>query len=125
MQQLMLQLVFFPVTAVECILSIFGISCQRMPLRSKMCTDLMRTSRDIFMLILAVTYMTSAAVVFFRDLSQIINIALQVGVWVTPIMWDFNDLGLGGILQKILKLNPLFYIVQGYRDRHTCVTNNP
>ena len=68
------------------------------------------------MLILAVTYMTSAAVVFFRDLSQIINIALQVGVWVTPIMWDFNDLGLGGILQKILKLNPLFYIVQGYRD---------
>ena len=70
----------------------------------------------LIMLILAVTYMTSAAVVFFRDLSQIINIALQVGVWVTPIMWDFNDLGLGGILQKILKLNPLFYIVQGYRD---------
>ena len=70
----------------------------------------------IFMLILALTYMTSAAVVFFRDLSQIINIALQVGVWVTPIMWDFNDLGLGGILAKILKLNPVFYIVQGYRD---------
>ena len=70
----------------------------------------------IFMLILAVTYLTSAAVVFFRDLSQIINIGLQVGVWVTPIMWDFNDLGLGGILAKILKLNPVFYIVQGYRD---------
>ena len=46
----------------------------------------------IFMLILAMTYLTSAAVVFFRDLSQIINIGLQVGVWVTPIMWDFNDL---------------------------------
>ena len=70
----------------------------------------------IFMLILAMTYLTSAAVVFFRDLSQIINIGLQVGVWVTPIMWDFNDLGLSGILTKILKLNPLFYIVQGYRD---------
>ena len=70
----------------------------------------------IFMLILAVTYMTSAAVVFFRDLSQIINIMLQVGVWVTPIMWDFNDLGLGGLLVNILKLNPVFYIVQGYRD---------
>ena len=60
--------------------------------------------------------MTSAAVVFFRDLSQIINIMLQVGVWVTPIMWDFNDLGLGGLLANILKLNPVFYIVQGYRD---------
>ena len=37
-------------------------------------------------------------------------------MWVTPIMWDFNDLGLGGSLAKILKLNPIFYIVQGYRD---------
>ena len=44
---------------------------------------------------------------------------LQVGVWVTPIMWDFNDLGLGGLLANILKLNPVFYIVQGYRDSLT------
>ena len=70
----------------------------------------------IFMLILAITYLTSAVVVFFRDLSQIINIVLQVGVWVTPIMWDFNDLGLSGILKNILQLNPVFYIVQGYRE---------
>ena len=74
------------------------------------------TASAFLCLILAVTYMTSAAVVFFRDLSQIINIMLQVGVWVTPIMWDFNDLGLGGLLANILKLNPVFYIVQGYRD---------
>ena len=60
--------------------------------------------------------MTSAAVVFFRDLSQIINIMLQVGVWVTPIMWDFNDLHLNAVLRNLLKLNPVFYIVQGYRD---------
>ena len=70
----------------------------------------------IFMLILAVTYFSSAVVVFFRDLSQIINIGLQVGVWVTPIMWNFSDLGLTGILTKILKLNPVFYVVQGYRE---------
>lgn len=70
----------------------------------------------IFMLILAVTYFSSAVVVFFRDLSQIINIGLQVGVWVTPIMWNFSDLGLEGILTKVLKLNPVFYVVQGYRD---------
>lgn len=69
-----------------------------------------------FVLILALTYLTSAVVIFFRDLSQIINIALQVGVWITPIMWNFDDLGLNGILTYILKLNPVFYIVQGYRD---------
>lgn len=52
----------------------------------------------------------------FRDLTQVINIALQVGVWMTPIMWSMEDLGITGILASILKLNPMFYIVQGYRD---------
>ena len=41
-----------------------------------------------FMLALALSYATSAVVIFFRDLTQIINIFLQVGVWLTPIMWD-------------------------------------
>ena len=69
-----------------------------------------------FMLILGLTYLTSSVAVFFRDLMQMINIALQVGVWATPIMWSFSDLGLTGIVTAILKLNPVFYIVQGYRD---------
>ena len=68
------------------------------------------------MLVLGITYMTSSVVVFFRDLTQVINIALQVGVWMTPIMWSMEDLGITGILASILKLNPMFYIVQGYRD---------
>ena len=71
----------------------------------------------IFVLILAVTYMTSAAVVFFRDLSQIINIMLQVGVWVTPIMWNFESMqGIPKWAVVLLKLNPMYYIVSGYRD---------
>lgn len=67
-------------------------------------------------LVLGLSYMTSSVVVFFRDLTQMINIALQVGIWMTPIMWSFSDVGIGGILEKLLKLNPMFYIVQGYRD---------
>ena len=70
----------------------------------------------IFVLVLGITYMTSSVVVFFRDLTQVINIALQVGVWMTPIMWSMEDLGITGIFASILKLNPMFYIVQGYRD---------
>lgn len=70
----------------------------------------------LFCLILGAIYLTSAVVVVFRDLNQIIGIMLQVGVWMTPIMWNFADLGIGGWLEKVLKLNPMFYIVQGYRD---------
>ncbi len=70
----------------------------------------------MYMLVLGISYLTSAVVIFFRDLSQIINIFLQVGVWMTPIMWNFEDLNLNGILVKIFKLNPMYYIVEGYRD---------
>ena len=67
-------------------------------------------------MVLGLSYFTSAVVIFFRDLTQIINICLQVGVWMTPIMWNFEDLHLGRILQYIFKLNPMYYIVSGYRD---------
>lgn len=67
------------------------------------------------MLVLAISYTTCAVVVFFRDLSHIIGIILQVGVWATPIMWNFNIIG-NPVLQFVFKLNPMFYIVQGYRE---------
>lgn len=65
-------------------------------------------------------YITSAVVVFFRDLSQIINILLQIVIWMTPIMWNIDGMvesgQLHGAVLFILKLNPLYYIVSGYRD---------
>lgn len=71
----------------------------------------------VFVLVLGMSYLTSAVVVFFRDLNQVIGIGLQVGVWLTPIMWNFRDLGIqDSVLAKILQINPMFYIVQGYRD---------
>lgn len=65
-------------------------------------------------LVLGLSYATCAIVVFFKDLGQIINIVLQVGMWMTPIMW--NKSMLSGKYQWILKLNPMYYIVEGYRD---------
>ena len=72
----------------------------------------------VFMLVLGLSYATSAIVIFFRDLTQIINIVLQVGVWLTPIMWIVENTPLVGnpVIMKILKLNPMYYIVSGYRD---------
>ena len=65
---------------------------------------------------LGLVYATSAIVVFFRDLTQIISIFLQVGIWLTPIMWDVNMLANYPWLIKLFKLNPMYYIVTGYRD---------
>ena len=70
----------------------------------------------MFVLVLALSYSTCAIVIFFRDLLQIINIALQVGMWATPILWNISYLDGNPLLQKILKCNPVFYIVNGYRN---------
>lgn len=72
----------------------------------------------LFVLVLGICYTTCAIVIFFRDLTQIINIILQVGVWVTPIMWNIEDMAqrMPRALVLIMKANPLYYIVNGYRD---------
>lgn len=70
----------------------------------------------VFVFALSLTYATSAIVVFFRDLTQVINIVLQVGIWMTPIMWDLNMLQNHPLVMKLFKLNPMYYIVSGYRD---------
>ena len=71
-------------------------------------------SACLFIFVLALCYSTCSIVVFFRDLSQIINIALQIGMWATPILWDINSLSAKWVF--LLKMNPMVYIVNGYRS---------
>lgn len=70
----------------------------------------------LFAFSVSVAYVMSSIVVFFKDLTQIINIILQVGVWVTPILWNLSTTPISEPLKLILMLNPMFYITQGYRD---------
>lgn len=71
-------------------------------------------SACLFIFVLALSYTTCSVVVLFKDLSQIINIILQIGIWATPIMWNMEGLSDGW--KVVIKLNPLVYIVNGYRD---------
>lgn len=62
-------------------------------------------------------YATSAVTVFFRDMKEVVAILLQIGMWVTPIMWNFESMqGIPKWAVVLLKLNPMYYIVSGYRD---------
>jgi len=67
-----------------------------------------------FFIVLGISYITSSIILFFKDLGQIINILLQIGMWMTPIMWSPSILPIR--LQWVIKLNPMYYIVEGYRD---------
>ena len=73
-------------------------------------------------LVYSISYFTASIVPFFRDFAQIVNIVLQVGMWMCPIMWNENMLlsstneFISGTLSQIIKLNPVYYIVKGYRS---------
>ncbi len=59
-------------------------------------------------------WLFSSLNVFIRDVTQLVGLILQVGFWATPIFWDIKMMP--EKIQFILKLNPMYYIVQGYRE---------
>jgi len=65
-------------------------------------------------LVLGLSWITSSVIVFFRDLGQLVNMIIQFGFWLTPIFWMISMVP--AQYQWIFKLNPIYYITQGYRD---------
>ena len=63
---------------------------------------------------LALVYFTCSIVIFFRDTTQIVGIFLQIGMWMTPIMWQIAILPTQFLW--IFKAMPMYYVVAGYRD---------
>ncbi|MGL4338447.1 MAG: ABC transporter permease [Turicibacter sp.] len=67
-----------------------------------------------FILLLSISLITSSVVLFFKDIGQIIALAIQFGFWVTPIFWSLDMIPEKYI--RYIKLNPVVYIVEGYRN---------
>ena len=59
-------------------------------------------------------WLFGALSVVVPDVANAVNVLLQLGFWATPIIW--NPDGLLPRIQFVLKLNPLFYLCQGYRN---------
>ena len=78
--------------------------------------QLLYYSIAMIVLTIGIAYFTSAIAVFFKDTSQIIGVLMQIGVWVTPIMWNIDGMNLSENMKFIFKINPMYYIVRGYRE---------
>ncbi|MDO8444887.1 MAG: ABC transporter permease [Deltaproteobacteria bacterium] len=64
--------------------------------------------------ILASSWITSSVILFMKDMGHIIAVLLQFGFWLTPIFWSLKIMP--EKYHPIIKLNPVYYIVEGYRD---------
>lgn len=64
---------------------------------------------------LGLTWLLSSITVFFKDMNSLVNVIIQVGFWVTPILWN-EDTMVNDSVKGVLSLNPMHYIVNGYRN---------
>jgi lipopolysaccharide transport system permease protein/teichoic acid transport system permease protein len=65
-------------------------------------------------LALGLGWVLAAVNVFYRDVGQITQAALNVLFWLTPVVWPLDLLPAAA--RPYLMLNPMFYVVEGYRD---------
>ncbi len=66
------------------------------------------------LLMLGLGWLFACINVFLRDMGQLVTVLMQMWFWGTPIFWN-----IGMFPEKyhwVLQLNPMYYIVQGYRD---------
>jgi ABC-type polysaccharide/polyol phosphate export permease len=68
----------------------------------------------MLVLALGLGWAVASLTVFFRDMKHVVEITLQIGFWATPIFWNIQIMP--SWIQNILKLNPMYYIVKGYRE---------
>ncbi|MBQ7497087.1 MAG: ABC transporter permease [Selenomonas sp.] len=65
-------------------------------------------------LVFGLSLVTSTLVIFLRDIGQLVGMLIQFGFWGTPIFWSLELIPVEW--QWMFKLNPMYYIVEGYRD---------
>ncbi|MCI8999729.1 MAG: ABC transporter permease [Clostridia bacterium] len=66
------------------------------------------------MILLGISFILSAGTVYIRDLEHIVGVILMAAFYATPIVYKLEQLPSN--LQIIMKLNPMTYIINAYRD---------
>ena len=61
-----------------------------------------------------IAWMAASINVFMKDAAQVVGIFTQFGFWLTPIVWPASFVPEKYLL--FLKLNPVYYLVEGYRQ---------
>jgi len=64
--------------------------------------------------LLGLGWITSSTSLFVEDVGNVVSIMTQFGFWLTPIIWNIKRVT--PQFRWIFRLNPMTYIVDGYRD---------
>lgn len=67
-----------------------------------------------YLLLLGIVFILSSVTVYLRDLEHIIGVVIQALFYGTPIVYSLS--AIPSKFMWVFKLNPMAYIIQGYRD---------
>lgn len=65
-------------------------------------------------LLMGLSWISSALHVFARDVGQVIRVISRLGFWFTPIFWSLDIMP--PRFHIFLMMNPAYYLVNGYRE---------
>lgn len=64
-------------------------------------------------LVFAINLITSTLATIIRDVQMVVQAVLRMLIYVSPILWV--SFSLPDFVQNIMRINPLFYVIEGYR----------
>lgn len=70
----------------------------------------------MFVFLFAFGILNSTITVLIRDYHIMLQSILRLLFYVSGPIWDIQNRNLPSVLVKILKLNPFYYIIEGFRD---------
>ena len=68
----------------------------------------------LMMLAIPLAFVCSVLSAFMKDFGQIISVLLNILMWTAPIIWNFSMVPES--LRWVFMMNPMFYIISGFRD---------
>lgn len=66
--------------------------------------------------LIAITRFTSAVATLVPDFSNLLGIVMQIGMWLTPVVWDLSMIAQHQTISRVLKCMPFTYLVTGFRE---------
>ncbi|APC49680.1 teichoic acid ABC transporter permease [Virgibacillus halodenitrificans] len=70
----------------------------------------------VFCLVFALSLITSTLSTIIRDVHMLLNSTLRMMLYLSGVLWPLTLLSEHQVVMEIMKLNPLYYIVEGYRN---------
>jgi lipopolysaccharide transport system permease protein/teichoic acid transport system permease protein len=65
-------------------------------------------------LLVGIYFLAASTSIFVKDVTNFVAVTAQFGFWLTPIFWNINMLP--ERYHYLVKLNPMYYVVTGYRE---------